>query len=52
MMKQAVFFLLMIFATSCSAQSVENKQISPQPAPPLETPAKQTVLIELYTSEG
>jgi hypothetical protein len=52
-MKTAIFFLFLIFTAACAVNTVESqKRAENQPPVPPGLPAKQTVLVELFTSEG
>jgi len=51
-MKYAFFFLLVILTASCSAQKVAERQTAENQTPKTESPTRQAVLIELFTSEG
>ncbi len=52
-MKSAVIFLFLIFSAACSMQQVESQKLNEDQKPKTESQtAKQTVLVELFTSEG
>jgi hypothetical protein len=51
-MRFIAFFLFLIFTTACSGQTGENPKINENQRPKTDSSAKQTVLVELFTSEG
>jgi hypothetical protein len=52
-MKSVILFLACVFFASCSMQTVESQKLNVNQSPKNEIQtAKQTVLVELFTSEG
>jgi len=48
-MKTAAILLFLIFSSACTA---ESQNVSKNQTPKTENQTKQTVLVELFTSEG
>jgi hypothetical protein len=51
-MKFAVVFIILSFFASCAVNSVESQKRAENAPEPIPLPAKQAVLVELFTSEG